>query len=149
MRHLQLPMLPVSTNHAYGTVKLVRGSKRYLTKEGKKFKNEATAHLTKKYAFVLQGMEPNRPYSLFYRFTITDLLNVTWPKGAATRYKHADTTNRFKLLEDVLSEVTAVDDSHFHAIGGVTVQGPKELTDVWIWDVEKEGSPLDALNLSL
>lgn len=149
MRHLQLPMLPVSTNHAYGTVKLPRGTKRFLTKEGKKFKNEATAHLTKTYAFVLQGMTPNRPYSLFYRFTITDLLHVTWPEGAATRYKRFDTTNHFKLLEDVLSEVTAVDDSHFHAVGGVTVQGAKELTDIWIWDVEKEGSPLDALNLSL
>lgn len=149
MIHLHLPFLPISTNHAYGTVKLPKGTKRYLTKEGKKFKNEATAHLAKSYAFALQGMGPNRPYSIFYRFTVTDLLNTTWPKGATTRYKRSDTTNRFKLLEDVLAEITAVDDSHYQAVGGITVQGDSEQTDIWIWDVEKEGSPLNEINLYL
>ena len=149
MLHLVLPLLPISLNHAYYTVKLPRGSKRALTAEGKSFKNEATSYLTKAYAFQLKSMVPNRPYTIFFRFTMPDLLNSTWPERAESRYKRSDTSNRFKLVEDVLAEITAVDDSHFHFIAGVSVQGPKEKTDIWIWDIEREGSPFDAINLTL
>ena len=143
MIHMCLPYLPPSLNHAYITIKLPKGSKRTLTPEGRKFKKEATAHLSKEYGFLLKGYVPNHPYTVLFRFTMPDLCNKTWPEKAEARYKKADTTNRFKLVEDVLADVLAVDDSHYFTVAGKRVLGPKEQTDIWIWRPDEEGSPLD------
>jgi hypothetical protein len=147
--HLWIPAVPVSSNHAYLTIKLPRGSKRVLTAEGKKFKTEATAHLTQHYAFALKSMVPNKPYAIYFRFTMAKLSNATWPESAECRYKKTDASNRLKLVEDVLADVTAVDDSHYFTVAGSKVEGTPERTDIWIWSVEDEGSPFDSIGLSL
>jgi len=149
MIHLCMPYVPISSNHAYITVKLPRGSKRVLSTEGRKFKTEATDHLTRNYAFVLKSVVPDKPYSIYFRFTMPDLLNETWPNGAKTRYKKTDATNRIKLMEDVLADVTAVDDSHYFTVAASKVAGTTERTDIWIWSIEDEGSPIDSIGVDL
>lgn len=149
MIHLWLPFVPITTNHAYLTIKLPKGSKRVLTAEGKKFKSDATSHLTQKYAFLLKGVVPDKPYAIYFRFTMKDLTNETWPKTAKTRYKKTDATNRIKLMEDVLADVTAVDDSHYFTVAASKVEGTPERTDIWIWSIEDEGSPFDSVGIAL
>jgi len=147
--HLQMPYVPISTNHAYITIKLPKGSKRVLSTEGRRFKTDATSYLTQNYAFALKSMVPNKPYAIYFRFTMTDLVNDTWPKAAKTRYKRTDATNRIKLMEDVLADVTAVDDSHYFTVAASKVEGTAEKTDIWIWSIEDEGSPIDSVGIAL
>lgn len=143
MIHMAIPWLPPSLNNAYITIKLPKGSKRTLSKEGRRFKAETIAHLTENYAFQLKGFVPNKPYTVLFVFTQPDLLNSTWPKTAKARYKRSDTTNLFKIAEDALAEVLAVDDSHYLTVVGKRVTGLAEHTDIWIWRTDEERSPLD------
>lgn len=149
MIHLWIPLVPISTNHAYTTIKLPKGTKRVLTPEGRRFKNEATAHLTQNYAFALKDLAPNKPYAAYFRITMAKLTNDTWPKTAKARYKELDATNRLKLVEDVLADVTAVDDSHYFTVAVSKVEGTPERTDIWIWSIEDEGSPFDSIGRAL
>lgn len=147
MIRLELPMLAPSVNHAYLTIKLGRGTKRVLTADGRKFKREALAHLAETYPFELGRMKPNRPYAVLYVFQLVRLQNAGWPKTAQERYKHTDTTNRFKMVEDVLVAASAVDDCNFILVSGIKVQGDVEKTTILIWDLENEGCPLHDITL--
>lgn len=146
---LSLPMLPPSTNHAYRPIVSNKRAMLVMTSEGKKFKTVATAHLSKSHQPELVQLKPNKPYVVFFRFTVTDLVNKGWANGTTARYKRHDVSNRFKLMEDVLADVSAVDDANFMMVAGQKVQGEVERTDIYIWNLEEEGSPLDAAVIRL
>ncbi len=149
MIHLSLPMLSPSVNHVYRPVLAGGRPMLIMTTEGKKFKKIATAHLAKTYPTELAKMKPNIPYDVFIRFTVMDLVNKGWAKGTTARYKRHDVSNRFKVLEDVIADVTAVDDSHFSLVAGQKVQGEIERTDIYIWNLEEEGSPFNEAALRI
>lgn len=149
MIHMQLPYLAPSINHVYMHVRAGKFVKRALTPAGKAFKEETTALLAKKYPLVLAKMNKNKPYALFFRFTVTDLVNKGWANGKTARYKQHDVSNRIKVLEDVVVDVCGVDDSHFTMVACQKVQGEIERTDIYIWNLEEEGSPFDAAALSV
>jgi len=131
MIRMQIPWLPPSANHAY--FNLPRGG-RTLTTEGKKFKRETAAYLVQTYPTELQFFKPNVPYGVGIQFIFPELENKTWPGKATTRYKKVDTSNRVKLLEDVLGEVANIDDSqHVTLLIGKT-GGESARTDIWVWD---------------
>lgn len=149
MIHMTLPYLAPTVNHVYMHIRKGNKTLRVLTAEGRKFKKEAEAHLTKTYPLLLAGMKKDTPYSMFFKFTVTDLVNKGWAKGETARYKRHDVSNRIKVLEDVIVEVTAVDDANYMTVACQKVQGEEERTDIYIWNLEKEGSPFDAAALSL
>ena len=135
MIRMDLPFLPPSANHAY--FNLPTGG-RTLSKKGKKFKREAATHLVREYPLQLRMFEANKPYGIAMSFTFTDMHNKTWPDKAKSRYKKFDTSNRVKLVEDVLAEVANTDDSqHVMLIIGKCA-GTKEWTTVWAWSIEDE-----------
>lgn len=141
---LKIEGVPPSSNHAY--FNLPRGG-RALSTAGKKYKNETKTYLASKYAFDLKHFVPNSPYVVYIRMYFNEFLNSTYgrPKGAESRYKKLDASNRVKLLEDVLKDVTGVDDSNTLTV--VVEKRPaengKERTEVFIWNTERETSPFD------
>ena len=145
MIELRIPWLPPSANNAY--FNLPRGG-RTLTNKGKKFKRETAAHLVQTYPTQLKFFEPNRPYGLAIQFVFENMLNKTYPEKAATRYKKVDTSNRLKLLEDVLAEVANTDDSQHLFLLIDKYDGAPEATKIWAWDLEREGTlPDDVISL--
>lgn len=132
--------VPPSSNHAY--VNLPRGG-RTLSAEGRKFKAETRVYLTQKYRKELLYMRPNEPYCVAYTFTVKDLLTKSYGQknGAKSRYKIFDTSNRIKLLEDVIKEVTGVDDSNTLTLLASKRQGDRDKTEVRIWALEREAPP--------
>ena len=155
MLRMWLPMVPPSTDNAYmPVVKHVAGRPRaiiILAPDGRKFKTEATAHLAKHFPTQLKEMRPNLPYMLFAKYHMKTVENVSYPNSAKNRYKGFDTTNRIKLLEDVIADVSAVDDSHYIIGAGMKVKSAtgKEYTEMWIWSLEEEGCPFYAAALAL
>ncbi len=149
MIHLHLPSLPPSVNNVYMTIRKGRKQIRVLTTEGRKFKKEATAHLARSYPLALAKLKKNKPFDIFLRFTVTNMENVGWVKGTTDRYKRHDASNRIKILEDVLVDISGVDDTHFMLVACQKVQGSVEGTDIYIWSTEDEGSPFNAAALSL
>jgi hypothetical protein len=148
--HLVIQGLPPSANNAYFNL---RGGGRTLATAGKKFKNETKAYLTRKYVQEMRKFVPNEPYLVYVRFYFKTLQNGTWgkAKGAESRYKKTDASNRIKLLEDVLKDVTGVDDSNTMALvlEKRLLVGPEEKTEVFIWNLDREESPFDAVLHSL
>ena len=144
MISLEVPGLPPSSNHAY--FNLPRGG-RVLSTEGKKFKNETKTYLAQKYQAELKKFVPNTPYLVYMRFHFSTLQNATWgkAKGAESRYKKTDASNRAKLLEDVLKDVSGVDDSNtMILILEKRLARDKEKTEIFVWDLDREESPFDA-----
>ena len=149
MIHLALPLLPPSINQVYMHIRKGRNTLRVLTPEGRSFKKEATAHLSKHYPLALAKLKPDRPYTVLIKFTVTNMENKGWANHTADRYKSHDATNRIKVMEDVLVDISGVDDKHFMLVACQKVQGTVEGTDIYIWSTEEEGSPFDAIALSL
>lgn len=145
MIHMKLPVLPPSSNNAYAIV----GRMMVLTSKGRKFKKESTAYLAKAYPMQLARIKPNRPLVLYARFHLLNLQNKGWPEKAESRYKKFDASNRVKLLEDVIKEVTAADDSNNIMAIPHKVKGDDDRTEIWIWDLESEGCPFYEAALSL
>ncbi len=144
---LALPWLPPSDNHAYFNNPHTRG--RTLTDTGRRFKLDSALYLAQRFSAELGTMRPNRPYLVVLRLYFTELECSTYgqPRGAGSRYKKIDATNRRKLVEDVLKEVSKVDDSNTMTFICAKRQGPEEKTELFIWDLESETSPFDdALN---
>ena len=136
MIHFSIPSIPPSSNHAY----FQRGPVRALSTAGQAYKKETTAYITKKHTLKLKEFRPNKPYLLYILLHMPNLLNQGWPENCKTRYKKQDISNRVKLLEDVLAEVTNVDDSNYETVIARKIEGT-EKTDIWYWDIEAEGSP--------
>lgn len=145
MIRFEIVGIPPSANNAY--FNLPKGG-RALTKEGKKFKNETQTYLAQRYPEELRKFEKNKPYLVYMRFYFSDVQNATWgkPKGAESRYKRVDASNRAKLLEDVIKDVSGVDDSNTQVLILEKRQakaGQQERTEVFIWNLENEESPFD------
>jgi hypothetical protein len=131
---MELPWLPPSANHAY--FNLPRGG-RALTAKGKKFKAESAAYLVRNYHMSLIMFEKNKPYGVAIGLFSPDLENATWPEKAATRYKRFDAGNRLKLIEDVLADVSGIDDSQHLTVLVGKFKGP-EKTVILSWSMMEE-----------
>lgn len=142
MIKLVVPGIPPSSNHAYSQ----RGRSRFLTKVGKKYKNETTAHLAQEYRKELMLFKPNIGIQLHFRFW-TQLQNQNWkPGGKVNRYKKFDGANLTKLLEDCIAEVGGHDDSQTMTSTWQKKQligNDVERTEVWAWSLEEEHDPFD------
>lgn len=143
MIKLVVPGLPPSSNHAYAH----RGRQRFLTKEGKKYKNETTAFLSQKYRTELMLFKKNAGFQLHFRFW-TNLVNKNWRPGGKVenRYKKFDGANLTKLLEDVLADVGGYDDSQTMTSTWQKKQlpdGEEERSEIWAWNLEEEHDPFD------
>lgn len=110
VRMFEIPSIPPSTNHAY--IRTGRG-KRVMHPEARKWVEETRNDLLRRYpsAFTPDFFEPNTPYALSIIFWMPDLYTKGWPKKAQSRYKTFDVTNHVKLLEDILVQLTGVDDA--------------------------------------
>lgn len=147
MVKLLLPFMPPSTNNAF----INFGTKgRGLSKDGKKFKNLVQAYVGQHYPTELASFQKakNEPFTVFFRIHVAELENKTFgaKKGAESRYKKNDATNRIKLLEDVLADVTGIDDANTltFVIQKVQAKDPaKEQVEVFIWNSLREESPFD------
>lgn len=150
MIYIHVPSLPLSVNAAYAKK---RGSgARILTKEGRRYKTETSSFIARQYPVALKFFKPDVPYALVVEFTFpsrSDLYCETWgqPKGADSRYKSLDVSNRLKLFEDALASATGVDDKHnFVMLLNKTWIEGQASTDVWVWNREEEPrNPLDEL----
>lgn len=134
MIRMELPYLPPSANHAYFNLP---GGGRTLTKKGRKFKKEAGIHLIRTYSSELMLFKKNEPYGVAIRFFFPNVQNKTWPGKATTRYKRIDTSNRVKLVEDVLAEVADTDDSQHMILLLGKSQGP-ERTVILAWELSEQ-----------
>jgi hypothetical protein len=148
---LVIPGEVPKTNHLYITLP---NRSRTMSADGKKFKTLAKDHLAKNYHRELAIFRPNRPYVIAAIFYFRELENRTFgqPKGAESRYKKQDATNCIKLVEDIVSSVSGVDDSCTLEVLIVKRQLPpntEPFTTFHIWDKEAEGSPFDAILRSL
>ena len=132
--------LPPSVNNAYITL---RGGKRVLSPEGREYKRATPAFFSQHYREEMQFFRKNAPYTLAIRLTFLVLENKTWPASVETRYKTTDTGNRLKLLEDALKDAAGVDDSQNFIVALQKITGPEELTEIWVWDHEREESPFE------
>jgi Holliday junction resolvase RusA-like endonuclease len=139
---IEIPWLPPSSNHAYFNLP---GGGRTLTAKGKKFKRETAAHIAQQYPKELMFFKPNIAYGLAVLFEFTELENKTWPEKASTRYKKIDASNRLKLLEDVLADVAAIDDSQNLMVCAAKRQGAVEHCTVWAWEMDNAESALRAI----
>lgn len=143
MIRLEIPGVPPSSNNAYFNHPRAG---RVLSTEGKKFKNETKVQLAKDYRKELQYFKPNEPYLIVFRLTFLSIHNKTWgaeKKAAESRYKKLDATNRIKLLEDVLKDVTGVDDSNTLTFIVQKAEGAWEKTEIFAWATQREESPFD------
>jgi hypothetical protein len=153
MIHLTLPWLPPSVNDLYKPVIKGTGFKKIaiqtLSAAGRKFKKEAIAYLVKNCQPQMRWFKPNGTYVMFTLFGVQNLENKGWPKTAKARYKKADVTNRMKVLEDVIAEASAVDDSAYLLSICQKRSSDTAVTDVWIWNLDEEGCPFYAAASSL
>ena len=153
MIYLSVPGVPISTNHAYKTIRQRVGnksiSKRVLTEEGRAYKNETKAFIARTYPQLLPFFKPNVSYSLLIEFVFhgrEELYCATWPEKAENRYKQLDVSNRTKLFEDALAASTGLDDrQNFNIAIAKTWHRDYASTNVWVWNREEEGSPIDDL----
>jgi Holliday junction resolvase RusA-like endonuclease len=144
--HIHIPTVPISSNQAYANVR----GRRTLTKKGKAYKNETKAYIARNFPEALKFFKPNVPYVLLIEFTFHGrdvLYSKEWPDGRAkNRYKKLDVSNRVKLFEDALADATGLDDSqNFIVVVSKTWHRDFEATNLWVWNREEEGSPIDEL----
>jgi len=152
MIYMKIPSIPISLNNAYFTVMKKQGKKnipiRVLTNEGKIYKSETSAYISQNYPSELAKFKKNRPYLVYFRLSMK-ILNDGWPGKAQNRYKRSDVGNRHKLIEDVLAEVTGLDDSQNLVIIAEKrqLEEPEPYTEIIVWDMEKDDCPIrDALS---
>lgn len=150
MIRLSIPWIPPSINEAYINQ---RGGGRALSEVTRRFKTEAPAHLLRyhRQEMLFFVDKKNTPLTLAICCWMTELENKGWlaflegrSKKAVARYKKLDTTNRIKILEDVVAMAAGVDDSQNFTVALCKRLGQTEKTDIWVWDPGKEYSPFDA-----
>ena len=115
---VELP-IPPSSNAIYRKRGNMPGL--YLTKDAKRYRTQATQILLENHAMDVQRLDADLVYRLGLVFHL-QALNKGWPKTAKSRYKKVDLSNRIKLLEDVLKDVTQIDDSQTFEITVVKKQ---------------------------
>lgn len=141
MISLSVPSIPPSANHAYFNN---RNGGRTLAPAGKKYIRETKTHLVQNFPYALNTIRPDRAYLVYFRIYFESITNKLWPKEAKTRYKTIDASNRIKLLEDALKEACGIDDAQHLMVVIEKKEGPP-LTEIFIWNLEEEATPLDAI----
>lgn len=139
---LNIPYFPPTTNKAYFS----KGGRLHLSAEGRGFKAKVISHLTERYPKELRFFKKNNPYLIYLRLYMDDLENKGWPEKCQNRYKVFDATNRLKLVEDALKEVTGIDDSHHVAFlveKRSCTPGASVHVEIRAWNLEEEVTPLD------
>jgi Holliday junction resolvase RusA-like endonuclease len=96
--------LPPTTNKAYSSVRGVR----ILSSEGRKYKQNVRLQMLE-LVDASMAMVDGHWYSIDITYVFTELL--TKGKNAKSPILRIDTTNREKLLVDVLSEILGFDDA--------------------------------------
>jgi hypothetical protein len=92
--------------------------------------------------------QKNKPYFVYLRLWVEKLENGGWPEKCSTRYKVFDSTNRVKLAEDAMRDAFGIDDSQnlaFLVHKCECIPNTPERMEVFVWNLELERSPLDAL----
>lgn len=106
--------LPPSTNKLYSPKTFKKGKKLISTKvlsdEARKYITSASTELGKQWMFK-EKPEPNAPYELTLVFFLERIENKTWPAKAASRFVKRDVSNLIKVLEDIVSRASGIDDS--------------------------------------
>jgi len=105
----EISILPPSVNDMY--VYTTRGPRP--SSKMKQFKARASVQIAKQVGFSKKPLNPDHPYRLNIHYFLPSLYNKGWPKKAKTRYKRRDVSNLVKVLEDVIAECLAIDDSCF------------------------------------
>jgi hypothetical protein len=145
MIELRLPYLPPSVNELYRPMIKGTGLKKIailaLSATGTKFKKEAVSYLVKNCQQQMRWFKPGGTYVLFAQFEIPNLENKGWPTKTASRYKRTDVSNRVKVLEDVIAEASAIDDSNYMMSVSRKCVGVTPATNIWIWNLDGEGCP--------
>jgi len=146
MLHIKLEGIPISSNHAYFTL---RGGGRSLTKEGLKYKTETTSFIARNYPQALKYFVPDRPYTMVFQLTVTNetMFSKSYGKkgGAKNLFRKFDVSNRVKLLEDAITDATSIDDSCATTVLVRKVVGTKERTDVLVWRTDVAHDPFSAI----
>ena len=128
MIELRLDKLPPSSNQLYRSF---HGGL-ILSSSGKKYRAQVHVELLAK-LLPEHSMNRNRWHSLEFVFLFPAIYTKT--AGAKSRFIRVDTSNRIKLLEDVLCEIFGTDDSCFlrstqsKAVGQGVIVRIKELDD--------------------
>lgn len=128
MIELRLDNLPPSSNQLYRSF---RGGL-ILSSSGKKYRTQVHMELLAKLR-PEHSMDKNCWHSLEFVFLFPAIYTKT--AGAKSRFIRVDTSNRIKLLEDVLCEIFGVDDSCFlqssqsKAVGKGVIVRIQELSD--------------------
>lgn len=131
---LYLSMIPISTNDAYVPV----GGRLLKSTAAKAFANAAKLELITQID-TIPMVYGNRPYKLTVVVGMENLFCVTYvEKGKGNRFRKMDSSNRTKIVEDVLAGLLGVDDACFVAQETIKVPnmtGTKlilqELRDPW------------------
>lgn len=140
MIHLIIPGHPPSANNAYFNLPK-RG--RSLADAGRKYLLETVGHLQRAYRREMMFFEKNAPYLVLAYMFFDQIENAGYPKTAENRYKKFDGNNFTKLLEDALKSAGGVDDSQTLAFFWWKKQGLPERAELWVWNLDKEGTPFD------
>lgn len=138
MFYVGIPNIPIPLNNAYSSR---RGGGRFLTPEGRKYKEETTSFIARNCLNELRFFEKNKPYAAAVHFVFADhslVINKGYPEKTQNRYKRNDVGNRLKLFEDALSDATGIDDAHNWVWMLSKGVGSQDFTHLWMWSIEDE-----------
>lgn len=145
---LKIPGIPPTTNNAY--VNKSSGHGRALSKEGERYKKYVGLHILQQLLLARKTVPKDKELSVVFvlgfqthtkkggavipkkRVCKNGVVKVI-PEHKVSLFKKVDVSNRIKLLEDVLSEVTGIDDSQTFRLLVVKKQSEQEYTHIGIW----------------
>lgn len=132
----EIPECPPGSNHLYSQAH----DRRFMTTEGKRFKNKGREALAEQWRFA-PPLHQGTPYELTLRFYLPTILNSTFgfPGGAASRFKKIDVSGLVKITEDLVVDLTGVDDSHNLRVVLEKYDGPRHPhIEIEIWELDDE-----------
>jgi Holliday junction resolvase RusA-like endonuclease len=103
---LEIDEMPPSVNRLYT---VARGRK-ILSQEGRAYIARTKLALAEQLCDY-RGFGRDEPLLMTYDFFFESIYNKGFPEKAKTKYKKIDVSNRLKVLEDVVCELLAIDDS--------------------------------------
>jgi Holliday junction resolvase RusA-like endonuclease len=137
--------IPPSVNKIYFT----RGRSRFLTKEGRRFKNAWVSSYggADILDFLALELDEDTPYSLTFIFYIRRerLFNATYGKRKGVkRFKKMDVSNLVKLTEDAIAELLSLPDQNNFSIAAhkrVADGAERVIATLTPLDLENESFP--------
>lgn len=135
MIHFSIQGVPPSSNHLYANMR--GGGGRILKTEGKRYKQGLVTHLASKYAVDLAKLSWD-PCSR--RFAIYAFYMPILQKNK--EIARLDVTNRVKVVEDAVKDVTAIDDKAYTTVILAKFHEPKkelQHTEVWLYSESEVG----------